>query len=95
MSEEDPLEQRTIHFSGRVQGVGFRYTTERLARGRDVGGFVKNLPDGRVMLLVEGRAAEVERFVAAVESSMRRYIADVQTVIKPTRGDFQGFTIRH
>ena len=37
-----------IFFSGTVQGVGFRFTAERLARRFPVTGFVRNLEDGRV-----------------------------------------------
>ena len=47
-----------LYFSGRVQGVGFRAATQRLARGSGVEGFVQNLPDGRVEVtkgVVRGR----------------------------------------
>ena len=47
-------EQREVYYSGRVQGVGFRYTVRSLASRMAVTGFVKNLPDGRVHLVVEG-----------------------------------------
>ena len=46
-------EQREIYYSGRVQGIGFRYTARSIAAGRRVTGFVRNLPDGRVHLIVE------------------------------------------
>ena len=39
---------RQVYYTGRVQGVGFRYSTKRIASGYDVTGSVKNLPDGRV-----------------------------------------------
>ncbi len=45
--------------SGRVQGVGFRYTAKGVAQRFAVTGFVRNLSDGRVELVVEGDAAEV------------------------------------
>ena len=45
---------KKIIFSGRVQGVGFRYTTKEVATGYDVVGSVKNLPDGSVELLIMG-----------------------------------------
>ena len=51
-----PRERRHVWFSGRVQGVGFRYTCQTLARGFDVAGLVRNLADGRVELVVEAGA---------------------------------------
>ena len=53
-----------VYFSGHVQGVGFRYTVQRLALGFDVTGWVKNLSDGRVEMLVEGERGELEAFSA-------------------------------
>ena len=51
--------RETVYFEGRVQGVGFRMTTARLAKNHDVAGVVKNLPDGRVQLIAEGGAGVV------------------------------------
>jgi acylphosphatase len=48
------LERRTVFYSGLVQGVGFRYTTQRIAQQHAFAGFVRNLPDGRVQLVAEG-----------------------------------------
>jgi len=67
---------RAVFFSGRVQGVGFRATTAHLARSYAVGGWVRNLPDGRVELVVEGAEAEVLRFLEAVRNRWRGYIDD-------------------
>src|SRR5688572_25537300 len=49
---------KQVFYSGRVQGVGFRYTAKQLAAGFDVTGWVRNLPDGRVELLVIAEEAE-------------------------------------
>src|SRR5262249_24442149 len=59
---------RLVHHSGRVQGVGFRAATAQIARGYPVTGWVKNLPDGRVDLLVEGPEADVKKFLDAVRA---------------------------
>lgn len=48
--------------SGRVQGVGFRWSVLQLARQMRLCGFVKNLPNGQVYLEVQGPVAEVEQF---------------------------------
>jgi acylphosphatase len=59
----------TIFYSGRVQGVGFRYTTRDVALGFEVTGTVRNLPDGRVELVAEGTREELETFRRAVQDS--------------------------
>jgi acylphosphatase len=60
---------RHVLYEGRVQGVGFRWTTKNIARGYDVTGWVKNLPDGRVEMQVNGEDAEVDAFLEAIEES--------------------------
>lgn len=85
----------TVYFSGHVQGVGFRYTTQRAARGYPVNGYVRNLPDGRVELVVEGQAGEIERFIRAVETEMGGHVHDRKVAASPATGEFEGFAVRH
>jgi acylphosphatase len=66
--------RKHVWYSGHVQGVGFRYTAQRLAQRYRVGGFVRNLRDGRVELVAEGEPAEVEAFLSDVARSMAGYI---------------------
>ena len=68
------VQRSTVHFSGHVQGVGFRYTVYQVAKGYDVTGYVQNLPDGRVRLVAEGGADEVDPFLAAIHERMDGYI---------------------
>jgi acylphosphatase len=90
---EGKLVARTVHYSGRVQGVGFRATTARIARGFLVTGWVKNLTDGRVQLLVEGQEKEVARFLDAVRGHWKGYIeAEKVEEAKPT-GKYRGFAV--
>jgi acylphosphatase len=77
-----------------VQGVGFRQTTSTLAKAFAVSGFVKNLPDGRVQLVVEGQPKEVETFLAAVRKEMEKNITKTEETTKPATGEFQAFGIR-
>ena len=90
------LERRRVVYSGWVQGVGFRFTARHLARGFAVAGFVRNLPDGRVELVAEGEAAEVEALLAAVRGEMGDKIhhADEQ-VEPPETPPLSGFEIRY
>jgi acylphosphatase len=83
-----------VWFSGRVQGVGFRITVKDAARGFAVTGFVENLEDGRVRLLAEGKPSEIDRFVAAIESEMERFIAGVDRYRQAATGEFDGFWIQ-
>jgi acylphosphatase len=66
---------RQVYYEGRVQGVGFRYTVRQLAKGFDVTGWVRNLPDGRVELQASGENQEVEAFLEAIlESELASFI---------------------
>ena len=86
---------RRVIFEGRVQGVGFRYTTKDLAKGFEVCGSVKNLPDGTVELEVMGESEEVEAFIneIAEESPLAHHIKGMHVKnILPLEG-VKGFTI--
>jgi acylphosphatase len=87
--------QRVVIFSGRVQGVGFRWTTQRLAGQSDVTGYVRNLEDGRVELVTEGSAREIERLLADLREQMGGNIRSELAETRPATGHFPGFEIRH
>ncbi len=78
----------TAYFTGRVQGVGFRYTAVNIARRFAVAGCVMNLPDGRVELVVEGEPAEARAFIDAVKEAMGRNIRDVTTDTGQANSEF-------
>lgn len=89
-------QRRRIYFSGRVQGVGFRATTNWLARGFDVAGYVRNLADGRVEALVEGAPAELDRFVDSIKSELGGFIREIDATDEPAgEPALQGFSIRY
>jgi acylphosphatase len=94
MSDANDVYHETVHFSGRVQGVGFRFTALALAREFEVAGYVRNLPDGRVRLEVEGEASEVAGFVGAIEEQMRGYVREVERTGGRRPRQFNGFTVR-
>ena len=89
------MHRRTCYFSGRVQGVGFRYTVKNVALQYNVHGFVKNLPDGRVELVMEGPDPDMDQLVSDVNSRMNGFIKHVDQVEDPATGEFQQFLIRH
>ena len=59
-----------VFYSGRVQGVGFRYTTANLAKRFEVAGYVQNLFDGKVRLDVQGSPEQVHGLLDAVDTAM-------------------------
>ena len=86
--------RRHVRVRGLVQGVGFRYTARSMAARFAVAGYVRNLPDGRVEMVVEGTPEETEAFLAAVRREMCHYIAAVQETAKPATGRLHGFEVR-
>jgi acylphosphatase len=88
------IHHETVFFSGRVQGVGFRYAALQAAKEFEVSGFVSNLADGRVHLEAEGSASEVAKFVAAVEERMHGHVRKVERQSALRSAQFSGFSIR-
>jgi len=83
-----------VLYEGYVQGVGFRWTTRRIAQGYDVFGWVRNLPDGRVELQVSGEDEEVAAFLQAIrESTLGGHIAAEHTSEIEIPSPFKGFRI--
>ncbi len=89
-------ERVTNLYSGRVQGVGFRYTVRTVATGFEVTGTVRNLDDGRVELVGEGAKPELEEFLVAIrDSEVGRFIKNEQTNWSEAKNEFRGFEIAH
>jgi len=85
---------RQVFYEGRVQGVGFRYTCKNLARGYDIVGWVRNLPDSRVELQCSGTVEEVEGFLEAIaESELKAHIRSVSAGAIPPPVGLRGFEI--
>lgn len=83
-----------IFFSGRVQGVGFRYTVRQLAKGYEVTGFVRNLIDGRVEMVMLGTERERQEFLGAITSEMEGYIQQIERNPLDEAEQFHDFSIR-
>jgi acylphosphatase len=87
--------RRTSIFSGHVQGVGFRYTARDVSRDFAVTGYVRNLPDGRVELVAEGDAADIDAFLARLAERMDGFINRRLDDDSPATGEFRDFGVRH
>lgn len=83
-----------VYVSGRVQGVFFRAETERIALAHGLAGWVRNLPDGRVEAVFEGREAGVDAAVAwCREGPGWAEVDGVETVDELPTGD-EEFRVR-
>lgn len=92
---QDSLVRRRVIYSGRVQGVGFRWTTSSIASRFAVDGYVKNLPGGTVELVVQGTASTVREFLEAVAERFRSNIRNAEEFPLAAEDDLTGFSIRH
>ena len=85
-----------MFYSGRVQGVGFRYSVRELACGYEVTGFVSNLADGRVELVAESDEEEAQAFLEAIRQSLLgNYIRGEDVTWTAATGEFNRFEIQH
>ena len=84
-----------VFYEGNVQGVGFRWSIRNVAKGFDVIGWVRNLPDGRVEMQISGEDSEVGAFLDSVmQSELRAHIRKHNQSAIPGPVDAQGFEIR-
>jgi len=84
---------RRLIYVGQVQGVGFRATCARFARGFAVAGWVRNLPTGEVELVVEGDGPEVTAFLDRIATHFRDHITEARSEDRAAAGS-TGFEIR-
>ena len=89
-----PSVRRLYRYSGRVQGVGFRYTVRNIALRYDVTGYVRNLPDGRVECCIEGPSQAVDDMAGEIAQKMEGFVRDVKVEDHPAGGGGREFEIR-
>jgi acylphosphatase len=83
---------RHVIFRGRVQGVGFRYTSRQIACHYAVTGFVRNLRDGDVEMFIQGEPAEIDNCIADIQSEFAGHVRDTQiepAAFSPRYTDFR------
>jgi len=81
-----------VIFAGRVQGVGFRFTAQRIAQRHAISGYVKNLPDGTVEMFAQVRAQDVDACLTDIQDYFEGAIRDTRTEDvppNPRHTDFQ------
>lgn len=82
------MERYHVIFEGHVQGVGFRATVRRLGHDFQVAGKVRNLPDRRVELIVEGEPAELDALLAAILHRLGDHVNHHTLEQLPATGEF-------
>lgn len=83
-----------IWVRGRVQGVGFRYSTLKTAESLHLKGYVKNLADNSVFIVAQGKAEDVETLIEWCRAGPpRSAVESVEHTIHPTEG-FINFRIQ-
>ena len=89
------MDQMAKHviFKGHVQGVGFRYTARDVAGRYDVTGFVRNLPDGTVEMLVQGPPQEIDNCLEDIQGYFAGYIRETQIEQIPWSDRYKDFRI--
>lgn len=86
---------RMVEVTGSVQGVGFRWTTKRLADGAGLDGWVRNNPDGSVSIAVEGEDKAIDRFLGELSEAMGPYIHGLKSVDAKPGKNLDGFDVVH
>lgn len=85
----------SVRVSGRVQGVGFRYSAVNKAERLHVSGYVKNMPDGSVALEIEGVRENVEQMLAwCYHGPGTAWVDHVQEYQEPPKG-YKGFSVKY
>ncbi len=84
-----------LYVEGIVQGVGFRWYARRIGNYVGVSGWVKNLPDGRVEIIVEGEEVKIERFLKELkEGYLGENIRNIEKFEEEYKGEFKSFEIK-
>ena len=84
-----------LKYTGRVQGVGFRYTAQRLASSAGLTGYVKNLPDGGVELVAEGEEEKLKELKNSLEIEFVSNIEKVFLEWSEGEDSFKGFRVSY
>lgn len=86
---------KRVIFKGSVQGVGFRATTLEQSARYDVYGYVKNLEDGTVELVAQGKEREVLEFIDDISNTLKDYIQSKEVKTCDPLDEYRDFRIEY
>ena len=84
-----------IRCTGKVQHVGFRYTAMYLAKTLGLTGWVRNLPDGSVLLEAQGRTADLRKLLIRLKSQAHIHIESFTIETLPLLSGERIFSVKH
>ena len=84
---------KRIIFTGRVQGIGFRFTALDTANRLDLVGTVRNLPNGTVEMMAQGPAQDIDDCIRNIEQSLESYIKQTKIEEIPLNPQYKDFGI--
>ncbi|MDG2470875.1 MAG: acylphosphatase [Pirellulaceae bacterium] len=87
--------QIKVVYHGNVQGVGFRYKTSQIAKAFQIVGYVKNLMDGSVELVVQGEKTTLSNFLTEIQYRLANHIKLAEEVSLDIDSTLTEFKIRH
>ncbi|OGX43792.1 MAG: hypothetical protein A3G38_04325 [Omnitrophica WOR_2 bacterium RIFCSPLOWO2_12_FULL_51_8] len=82
-----------VFYSGRVQGVGFRFSARQIAGNLGIVGWVKNLSDGRVELIAQAEERALKDFLSQLKRLFSAYINDIQLDWQEPRTEYREFRV--
>ncbi len=86
--------RKQIHFSGRVQGVGFRYRASHAANGLGVTGWVRNNSDGTVEMEAQGTEEQINKMLVLINRGSYIMIDRMDSKEIPLEEGEYGFHVR-
>ena len=84
---------KNIIFIGRVQGIGFRFTAFDIANRYNLTGMVRNLPNGTVEMLTQGRPDDIDDCIRDIKESFASYIRETKIEEIPINPEYKDFKI--
>lgn len=90
------MKRAEIHISGFVQGVGYRYFAQRHAEELGLHGYVRNQPEGSVIVVVEGDETDIHELFAALKIGPSHcHVNDIKILFSDFIGEFNKFEARY